>query len=159
MNNQSNRRQFIKNSALTGCTLLVAGKLSAFTFPEDKVPDPKKLNYCGYTCPDNCQFLEATVKNDRELKKKAFNTWKLDERYGVSFDENTAFCWGCKAKNKPEGAVVSNCTVRSCAVKKKHDSCIQCKSLSNCDKDLWKRFPDFHKSVQKMQQSYFEAQA
>ena len=158
MTTQSNRRRFIRASAIAGC-IMISGKLSAFSFPEDKVPDPKKLNYCGYTCPDNCQFLEATVKNDTELKKKAFETWKLDERYGVSFDEKTAFCWGCKTKDKPAGAVVSNCTVRACAVEKKYDSCIQCKELKTCEKDLWKRFPEFHKSVIKMQKTYLETKA
>lgn len=159
MTTQSNRRQFIKATALTGCTLIVSGKLSAFSFPEDKVPDPKQLNYCGYTCPKDCQFLEATKKNDKELKKKAFETWKLDERYGVEFDEKTAICWGCKTKSKPQGAVITNCTVRACAVEKNYDACIECKDLKTCKKDLWTRFPEFHKSVLTMQKTYFEAKA
>jgi len=159
MQTNSNRRQFIKSGAIASCTLLISGNLSAFSFPEDQVPEPKKLNYCGYTCPKDCQFKEATLKNNKELKKKAYETWKIKERYNVDFDETTAFCYGCKTKDKPAGVVMTNCTVRSCAIEKKHDSCIQCKELKTCNKDLWTHFPDFHKSVVKMQQTYLEAKA
>lgn len=159
MKTQSNRRSFIRNSALTGCTLLVAGKLSAFTFPEDEIPNPKELNYCGYKCPKDCQFLEASVKNDTELKKKAYETWKIKEHYNIDFDAKTSVCFGCKNTDKPAGVVLSNCTVRSCAINKDIDSCIQCNTLKTCDKDLWTRFPDFHQSVIKMQTVYFEAKS
>lgn len=154
---KSNRRQFIRNSSIAGCTLLVSGKLSAFSFPQDKIPNPKEINYCGYTCPKNCEFLEASVKNDPELKKKAYETWKIKERYNVDFDEKTTFCFGCKNEEKPAGLVMTNCSVRSCAIEKKVDSCIECKLLKTCDKDLWTRFPEFHKSVIKMQLTYFES--
>jgi len=159
MKTNSNRRQFLKNSTLAGCTLLISGKLSAFSFREDKIPDPKKLNYCGYTCPKDCQFLEASVKNDEELKKKAFETWKIKERYGLDFDPKTSVCFGCKNEDKPAGVVLANCTVRACAIEKKYDACIECKELKNCDKDLWTRFPDFHESVIKMQKAYPEAKS
>lgn len=157
MKTNSNRRQFIKSSTIAGCTMLISGRLSAMSFPEDKVPNPKELNYCGYTCPKDCQFLEASVKNDTELKKKAYETWKIKERYNVDFDPKTGFCFGCKNKEKPAGVVMTNCTVRSCAIEKKHDACIQCKELKTCDKDLWTRFPQFHDSVIKMQKTYLEA--
>lgn len=157
MNNNLIRRQFLRNSSVAGCALLLSGKLNAFSFPEDEIPDPKKLNYCGYKCPKNCQFLEASVKNDAELKKKAYNTWKIKERYNVDFNAETTFCFGCKAKDKPVGVVMANCTVRSCAIEKKYDSCIECNKLKSCDKDLWKHFPDFHKAVIKIQVTYFEA--
>lgn len=153
---KSNRRTFIKGSAIFGCTVLVSGKLLAFTFPENEIPNPKELNYCGYTCPKDCQFLEASIKNDAELKKKAYETWHIKERYNVDFDAEKTFCFGCKNKEKPIGVVMSNCTVRQCAVDKKLDACIECKELKTCQKDLWTRFPDFHKTVIKMQVSYFE---
>ncbi|WP_372653452.1 DUF3795 domain-containing protein [Draconibacterium sp.] len=159
MTNQSNRRQFIINSSVTGCAILLSGKLSAFTFPENELPDPKKLNYCGYTCPADCQFLEASEKNDVELKKKAYEQWKIEEHYGIAFEAEKIFCFGCKNSDKPAGVVLTNCTVRACAIDKQFDSCIQCKQLKNCDKDLWKRFPDFHKSVITMQKTYFEGKA
>ena len=159
MTTNPNRRKFIRNSTIAGCTLLLSGKLSAFSFQGDEIPDPKKLNYCGYSCPKDCQFLEASVKDSTELKKKAYVTWKIKERYNVEFDSKTAFCFGCKNKEKPIGVVMANCTVRSCAIEKNHDSCIQCKKLKTCDKDLWNRFPDFHKAVLQMQEKYFESRS
>ncbi|AHW62159.1 Protein of unknown function [Draconibacterium orientale] len=154
MTNQSNRRQFIRNSSVTGCAILLSGKLSAFTFPQDELPNPKKLNYCGYTCPADCQFLEASEKNDVELKKKVYAEWQIEEQYGIAFDAEKIFCFGCKNSDKPAGVLLSNCTVRACAIDKQYDSCIQCKQLIDCDKNLWKRFPDFHKSVIAMQEKY-----
>lgn len=159
MKTESTRRDFIQKSTLLGCTLLLSGKISAFSFPQDEILDPNKINYCGYTCPKDCQFLEASLKNDNELKKKAYDTWKIKERYNVDFDPKTSFCFGCKNEEKPAGVVMSNCTVRECAIEKNHDACIECKELKNCKKDLWTRFPDFHKSVIKMQTTYFEAKA
>ena len=155
----SNRRAFIQKSAFVGCTLLISGKISAFPFPQDEIPDPKKINYCGYTCPKDCLFLEASLKDDTELKKKAYETWKIKEHYNLDFDPKTTFCFGCKNEEKPAGVVTKNCTVRSCAIDKKLNACIECKELKTCDKDLWTRFPDFHKSVLKMQEKYFEAKA
>lgn len=154
-----NRRRFIRNSSIAGCTLLISGNLSAFTFPEDKIPNPKKLNYCGHTCPQYCPFKVASVKNDPELKKKAYDTWKIKERYNVDFDPETTFCFGCKNNDKPAGVVMTNCTVRSCAIEKKYDACIECKELKTCDKDIWSRFPDFHKGMIKMQQVYFKSKS
>lgn len=121
-----------------------------------KIPDPKKLNYCGYTCPKDCQFLEASVKNDTELKKKAYETWHIKERYNVDLDAKKTFCFGCKNNDKPAGVVMLNCTVRQCAIDKKFDSCIECKELKDCGKDLWIRFPDFKNAVIKMQTVYLE---
>jgi len=159
MENQFNRRKFVTASAFMGCALFVSGKLSAFNnfaHLQNEIPDPKKLNYCGYTCPKDCQFLEASLKNDTELKKKAYETWHIKERYNVDFDAGKIFCFGCKNSDKPAGVVMQNCTVRSCAINKKFDSCVECKELKDCDKDLWTRFPDFKKEVIKMQTIYFE---
>lgn len=156
MNSQPNRRFFIRSGTIAGCSLLIAGKLSAFSFPPEEIPDPKKLNYCGYTCPKDCHFLEATLKNSEELKRKAYEEWHIKERYNVDFDPETTFCYGCKNKEKPAGVAMQNCTVRSCAIEKKYDSCIQCDELTACKKDLWSRFPDFYKSVIKMQGVYLE---
>jgi hypothetical protein len=159
MTTQTNRRRFIRSSAIAGCTIIAAGKLTAFSFPQDEVPDPKKLNYCGYTCPKDCQFLEASVKNDSELKMKAYETWKIKERYNIDFDAEKIFCFGCKNTEDPAGVVMLNCTVRQCAIGKNLDACIECNNLKICDKDLWSRFPEFHQSVIKMQASYEESKS
>jgi len=159
MKDQFNRRKFVTTGAIAGCALFISGRLSAidrFSHLQNEIPDPKKLNFCGYTCPKECPFLEASVKNDTELKRKAYETWQIKERYNVDFDAEKTFCFGCKNSEKPAGVVMLNCTVRSCAIEKKLDSCIECKVLNECDKDLWRRFPDFKKMVIEMQATYFE---
>lgn len=157
MKNQFNRRKFMTTGAVAGCTLLVSG-FKGFANLQDQVPDPKKLNYCGYTCPKDCVFLEASVKNDVELKKKAYETWEMKERFGVvEFDPEKIFCFGCKTKDKPVGIRLQKCDVRNCAIGKKLDSCIECKELSSCEKDLWKKFPDFKNAVIKMQNEFQKA--
>jgi hypothetical protein len=161
MKTNSNRRKFIKSSATVGCILLISGKLSAISNSQhlqEVIPDPKKLNYCGYTCPADCVFLEASVKNDVELKKKAYETWEMKERFGVAeFDPEKIFCFGCKTKDKPVGIRLQKCDVRNCCIGKKLDSCIECKELSGCEKDLWKKFPDFKNAVIKMQNEFQKA--
>ncbi|MCP4902019.1 MAG: DUF3795 domain-containing protein [bacterium] len=149
------RRAFLANSARAGvamCGACLCGQLPAFADEtagsEEQEPiDPKKVNYCGHTCSPDCKFKKATLENDVELKKEAWKLWKIEENYGLEFDPDQAICYGCKAPGKPEGVVVSNCTVRSCAQEKKLDCCIECDDLVECSKSLWTRFPDFHKAV------------
>jgi len=163
MKNQFNRRKFIAAGAFAGCTLLLSGKLSAlnsFSHLQNEIPDPKKLNYCGYTCPKDCKFLEASVKNDPILKKEAYEIWEMKERFGVTeFDPEKIFCFGCKATDKPVGIRLQKCDVRNCSIDKKLDSCIECKDLIACEKDLWIKFPDFKNAVIKMQTVYLESKS
>ncbi len=90
------------------------------------------------------------------MKKEAYKLWKIKERFDIEFDPETIFCYGCKVSDKPEGVVTKNCTVRECAMKKKNDCCIECDELTNCDKDLWNRYPKFKESVIEMQKKYLE---
>jgi hypothetical protein len=160
MENQFNRRKFVTTTAVAGCALFISGRLSAinkFAHLQNEIPDPKKLNYCGYTCPKDCVFLEASVKNDIELKRKAYETWEMKERFGVAeFEPDKIFCFGCKTEGKPVGIRLQKCDVRNCCIDKKLDSCIECKDLKECEKDLWKKFPDFKNAVIKMQVIYLE---
>ena len=160
MKKQFGRRNFVKSTTAAGCAFLISGRLSAihnFTCLEDEIPDPKKLEYCGHTCPKNCRFLEASIKNDVELKKKAYETWEMKKRFGVNFDPDKIFCFGCKNPNKPVGLRLQKCDVRQCAIEKKLESCIECVELSGCTKDLWAKFPEFKKAVIKMQEKYLES--
>jgi hypothetical protein len=162
MKNQIDRRNFVKSGTIAGCALLISGKLSAisgFSHLQNEIPDPKKLEYCGYSCPKNCQFLEASVKNDVELKRKAYETWEMKKRFGVDFDADKIFCFGCKNPEKPVGLRLQKCDVRQCAIENKLESCIECEELANCEKDLWTKFPEFRGAVIKMQKSYFEAKS
>jgi hypothetical protein len=133
------------------------GKPSLF-LKDDEPIDPKKLNYCGYKCPADCQFLKGSLENNTDLKKQAYELWKIKERFGVEFNTDTIFCFGCKTTDKPEGIVLKNCTVRTCAKEKGFNCCIECEELTICGKELWERFPDFKKYVLEMQQKFFETQ-
>lgn len=88
------------------------------------------------------------------MKKEAFEQWHIKENHGIDFDSNTAFCWSCKAKDKPLGIITNKCTVRNCAIEKGYEACIECDDIKTCDKELWKGFPDFHKSVIEIQETY-----
>lgn len=155
-----NRRDFITKSAIAGisCCFLKAGTQSGelFSMPvfQTEKPDPKKLNYCGYQCPPDCPFLKASLENDPDQKKNAYDLWEIRERYGVEFSPDEIFCYGCKTKDKPEGVVLVNCTVRSCVISKGLECCIECGELTECKKDLWDRFPDFKQMVIEMQKQY-----
>jgi hypothetical protein len=52
------------------------------------------------------------------------------------------------------GIRLQKCDVRTCAIEKKLNACIECDELSSCGKDLYKKFPDFHQSVIKLQAVY-----
>jgi len=163
MKTKLHRREFLTKcsiAGLTGCGLLMSSKLSAFDhfaeYAKGEKIDPKKLMYCGYTCPEDCQFLKASLENDVEMKKEAYTLWKIKERFDIEFDPEKIFCFGCKTEGKPEGVVLVNCTVRSCVIEKELDCCIECLELVDCDKDLWSRFPDFKKHVIALQKQYFE---
>lgn len=162
MENQFNRRKFVTAGAVAGCALLLSGKLSAitnFSHLQNEIPDPKKLDYCGYVCPSDCKFLEASVKNDINLKKEAYEIWEMKKRFNVEFEADKIFCFGCKNDDKPVGIRLQKCDVRNCCIGKNLDSCIECKELKSCEKDLWLKFPDFKNAVIKMQVVYLEAKS
>lgn len=147
------RRTFISTGA-TVCGFCVCSQLPMAAWAGDEPIDPKKLNYCGYTCPEDCTFLRATLEGDLELKKEAWKEWNIEERYGLAFDQEQAFCYKCKALDKPDGVVLANCDVRRCARERKVEACIECDDLATCDKKLWTTFPQFHEKVFEMQQRY-----
>jgi hypothetical protein len=124
---------------------------------DKEVPNPKDLCYCGYKCPPDCKFLKGSIENNVELKKEAYKEWKIKERFNIEFDPEKIFCFGCKNKDKEEGITVKNCKVRSCAISKGLESCIECNKLVDCKKDLWERFPEFKSHVIDMQKKYQEA--
>ena len=64
-------------------------------------PDPKSLNYCGYKCTSEGELYKGTLENNTELKKKAYVDFKFREKYGVEFDPEKIFCFGCKINDKP----------------------------------------------------------
>ncbi len=164
MKTKINRRNFLIRGSQAGlaCCVLLSGKnlLAGKNFimqqDDKKIPNPKDLCYCGYKCPPDCKFLKASIKNDVELKKEAYKEWKIKEQYNIDFDPEKIFCFGCKNKENEEGVVLKKCTVRSCAISKGIECCIECNELVDCEKDLWTRFPNFKKMVIDMQKKYQE---
>ncbi len=164
MKKTTSRREFISNSTtvLLACGAIgMCPHLKAMSglLKDDDVPDPEKLEYCGYSCPPDCPLYQATIENDNEKKKEAYTNWKIKERYNIDFDPEQVFCYGCKNKDKPAGVVVQNCSVRKCVIEKGFDCCIECNELTECKQELWQRFPEFHKAVIDMQKKYLEAKA
>ena len=41
-----------------------------------------------------------------------------------------------------------------CSIERGFESCLQCRKLAECDKELWKNYPDFHKQMVELQQTY-----
>jgi hypothetical protein len=159
MKKEIKRRDFVATCMKAGaacCALSYGATLSAISPArrQDEKPDPKKLDYCGYICPPDCPMLKATLENNIELKKKAYVDFKFKEKYGVEFDADKVFCYGCKPKDKPLGLAVTSCTVRKCAIGKGYDCCIQCDGIATCDKELWTNYPSFRERVIDMQKKY-----
>ncbi|MEA3479183.1 MAG: DUF3795 domain-containing protein [Bacteroidota bacterium] len=165
MNKQIKRREFIVKSSqacLACCVAMFAtpGIASGIAgiMDDEVILDPKKRNYCGYICPEDCQFLEASVNNDVDLKKEAYKNWGIEERFGIEFEADKIFCFGCKNKDKPEGVVLANCTVRQCVIDKELDCCIECEELVSCDKELWDRYPEFKEQMIELREKYVKSE-
>ena len=162
MKKTTSRREFLNKGtqlflacgAIGMCPNLNA--MSSFTGNDD-VPDPKKLEYCGYSCPPDCPLYIATLENDTEKKKETYKDWKIKEKYNIEFDPEQMFCYKCKSEGKPAGVVVQNGPVRKCVIEKEHECCIECDELTECKKELWQTYPDFHKAIIDMQKKYREA--
>ena len=153
------RREFLIKSSKIGLTcgalsFCWCNRVTAQESTDKPVPDPKKLNYCGYTCPDDCPMKLAGESGDVEQKRKAYEMWHLKERYGLEFDPDQILCNGCKTDEKELGMAVGHCPIRKCAIEKELDCCIECDELVSCEKGALKLFPDFHKMVIEMQKQY-----
>lgn len=47
------------------------------------------------------------IENNTELKKKAYEEFKMKEKYNIEFDQDKVFCYGCNPKGKPLSINVS----------------------------------------------------
>jgi hypothetical protein len=152
------RRTFIArgSGACIACCLTMTGsRLFSATGADTGMPDPEKYTYCGYRCTPECTLLKASLANDTELKKKTFEEWQIAERYGIEFEAEGFFCYGCKVGEKPKGLLVQKCPIIPCAQKKGFDCCFQCNDLAECDQELWTKYPQHRDFVLDLQKSYF----
>jgi len=161
MKTELNRRNFINTCLKAGVTCCAFGYGASLSGQDQDAskkqelkPDPKSLNYCGFKCSAQCSLYKATLENNTELKKKAYLDFKIREKFGIEFDPEKVFCYGCKIKDKPLSMVVKSCTVRKCAISKGFECCIQCDGLTACKEELWSSFPKFKESVIDMQKKY-----
>lgn len=165
MKTSENRRSFLIKSGKVclACMGYLAARGLQPGVAETSAPaensDLKKLAYCSFDCPGNCELMKATLENDAELKKKIFEEKNIGGKYKMSFKSEDFFCYGCKTRNKPEGIVLKKCTVRLCARNKGLDSCVQCSHLLSCEKELWLEFPEFKQSVLEKRRAYLEREA
>jgi hypothetical protein len=105
-----------------------------------KQPDIKSMSYCCLNCNDKCQIFKATVENDIKVKQTVAANWTKE--YGEEFTVDDVFCYGCKREGKSQNKSLLKCTVRKCAKAKQIESCSLCNDLTNCEKDLWKNWPN-----------------
>jgi hypothetical protein len=153
------RRDFLTKCFKAGvacCALAYGNSLQAQDPLKQKVQksDLKILTYCGFKCSTECTLYKSSIDNNTELKKKAYAEFKMKEKYKIDFDPDKIFCFGCKPKDKPLSINANACTVRKCTIEKGYDCCIECNGLAECDKELWKNFPQFKEKVIEMQKSF-----
>jgi len=160
MKTELKRRDFISKclkAGATGCVVLYSNSLFAQNPLKLKKEDLKSLTYCCYKCTPECPTYKATVENSTEQKKKVYENAKWKEKYGIEFDPDKVVCYGCKVTDKPLSINVKACAVRTCAIEKGYDCCIECNGLTACDKKLWKSYPDFKEKVIGFQKSYLKS--
>ncbi len=166
-NQKQSRRSFLGQCANGGgafCALLVLGRISgaqesatAKPGQTQKPVDPKALCYCGIPqayCEQQCELFKATRENDVELKKAVYERWEMKKKFGVDWDPDKIFCYGCKPGDKPLKVGMAECPVRACPSANGLESCVQCLDLASCDKAFWKDWPNAFDLAKKLQARY-----
>lgn len=165
MESKISRRNFLKQCGMFGgacCAyMMLSPKLSAQTESEEnkgkekKIIDLKQLAVCGYPCLKLCPLYPATIENNVEAKKAVYEQWEIKKNFGIEFDPDKIYCYGCRAFDKPDNLLgMSACDGRKCVKANEMQSCIQCKNLTSCDKEIWKKFPQLYESTKKLQEIY-----
>lgn len=143
-----NRRRFIKGVLGISGGLVAFGNLSARNLYQTQKPDIDALSFCCLNCGPQCPVFTATANNDLVEKKKFLDKW-TKELGSITVDD--VFCYGCKNDGKPYNKKVPQCTVRICVQEKQLKSCALCSDIAQCDKELWKNWPEMRKNVLKIQ--------
>jgi hypothetical protein len=166
MSKEQSRRSFLGRCAKCGgacAAFLALGRLSpaqgSGTSPEQapKPLDMKALCYCGIPqayCEQQCELFKATRENDVELKRSVHERWEMKKKFGIDFDPDKIFCYGCKPGDKPLKAGMAECPVRVCPAAAGLESCVQCLDLASCDKAFWRDWPNALELAKKLQARY-----
>ena len=167
MDHKLDRRNFLGQCAKCGgaCwALLALGRISGAqeraTAKPGQTPkpvDPKALCYCGIPqayCETQCELFKASRENDVKLKKAVYEQWEMKKKFGVDWDPDKIFCYGCKPGDKPLKVGMAECEVRTCPMAHGLESCVQCLDLASCDKAFWKEWPIAFGMAKKLQARY-----
>lgn len=167
MKHKLDRRNFLGQCAKCGgacCAMLALGRISPAqeTAPapsgrQVKPIDLAALAYCGIPqayCESQCELFKATRENDAQLKRTVYEKWEMKKKFGVDFDPDKIFCYGCKPGDKPEKVGMAECAVRACPMSHGMESCVQCGDLASCDKAYWKDWPNVLDLAKKLQARY-----
>jgi hypothetical protein len=167
MSEKQDRREFLDQS-LKFCAVFCAmgvwrslapAQESAPAKPGDvqKPIDLKALSYCAIPrayCERQCELFKATRESDVKLKKVVHEKWEMKKKFGVDFDPDKIFCYGCKPGDKPLKVGMAECPVRVCPSANGLESCVQCLDLATCDKAFWKEWPIAFVTAKKLQARY-----
>jgi hypothetical protein len=167
VNAKQDRRSFLGQCAKccgAGCALVILDRIvsaqeSAPVKPgqPQKPLDLKALCYCGIPqayCERQCELFKATRDNDLKLKKAVYEQWEMKKKFGIDFEPDKIFCYGCKPGDKPLKVGMAECPVRACPSANGLESCVQCLDLASCDKAFWKDWPSAFESAKKLQARY-----
>jgi hypothetical protein len=167
MNQKQSRRGFLGLCAKCGgaCSALLAlsrvlgaqENAPAQAGPEEKPVDLRALAYCGIPrafCETRCELFKATRDNDVKLKKAVYDSWDVKKQFGIEFEADKIFCYGCKPGDKPLKFGMAECEVRTCPISYGLESCVQCGGLASCGKAFWKKWPVAYGQIKKLQARY-----
>jgi hypothetical protein len=161
VNKEQSRRSFIGQCVKCGgacCALLALSRLSrAQENAPEKPVDLTALGYCGIpqaSCEKRCELFKATRENDVKLKRAVYDQWGMKRKFGIDFDPEKIFCFGCKPGDKPLKVGMAECEVRTCPISHGLESCVQCGGLASCDKAFWKEWPNAFELAKTMQARY-----
>lgn len=167
MNHKLDRRNFLGQCAKCGgaCSALLA--LGRISRAQETAPAPSgrqakpielaALAYCGIPqayCETQCELFKATRENDAQLKRAVYEKWGMKKKFGVDFDPDKIFCYGCKPGDKPLKVGMAECEVRTCPIAYGLESCVQCGGLASCDKGFWKEWPIAYGQIKQLQARY-----
>jgi len=159
MNNENNRREFLKQGVTAGTAMAIGGIALAGCCGKcslksksaaDSDMDFSRIAYCCINC-DKCSLYKATLDNDDQAKKKIAEEWGDAKK--PDFELEQFYCYGCKDK-RSRGIPGRECTVRDCAVKKGFATCAQCSGFEDCDNEFWRTFPQMRDTVRSMKEKF-----
>jgi hypothetical protein len=81
------------------------------------------IAYCGIDCFKCDSYIATQSGNSKELAHVAA---KLTKRYGEEVKPEYVICDGCKTNKRHSFFCDNLCKMRTCCIKKKYESCIEC---------------------------------